>query len=391
MTFLLMSKTTEESLIELEFFNECGAVPNSVAYIPSKSDPSRKYFSKIENHYKGVGVAEVRYCDLDEEFSPATFDLIRSSDAIYLAGGFTPYFLRILQSRNALPFLKNCSITKPIIGVSAGALIMGPDLHVLFDDPAEGEAAKALRASKGLGIYDFEFFPHFGRHENDSKKLTTRSQLTGRVTVGCDDSSALIIGDSGARAVGKLHLFSQGKMDVVQDSFLSKTTLTSSPLSLRSISIHDFSIIREWLKQPHVKDVWEDSQFEESYEEYVFRSSNGAVEQFIIEWNKTPIGYFQFYWAARVGDGWWEGYDPRTVGIDFYLGDKEFLGKGIGYKLLEFVKGRLFENANIDRIIADPSPRNERIVHLLAKAGFRSRGEIHTPDGPAILMEVRRK
>lgn len=146
MTFLLMSKTTVGSHIELEFFKECGAIPKSVAYIPSKTDPSRKYFSKVQNHYENLGIDEIQYCDLDEEFNPGTFDLIRSSDAIYLAGGFTPYFLQTLQARDAISLLKSLSKTKPIIGVSAGALIMGPDLSVLFDDPTEGEGARSLRA-----------------------------------------------------------------------------------------------------------------------------------------------------------------------------------------------------------------------------------------------------
>ncbi len=50
----------------------------------------------------------------------------------------------------------------------------------------------------------------------------------------------------------------------------------------------------------------------------------------------------------------------------------------------------LFADPKIQRIIADPSPQNKKIIHLLRKAGFSDLGEIVTPDGRALLMELRR-
>jgi RimJ/RimL family protein N-acetyltransferase len=43
---------------------------------------------------------------------------------------------------------------------------------------------------------------------------------------------------------------------------------------------------------------------------------------------------------------------------------------------------------HIHRIIADPSPQNLKIIKLLKKIGFDSLGEIETPDGAALLMEL---
>lgn len=158
-------------------------------------------------------------------------------------------------------------------------------------------------------------------------------------------------------------------------------------ISLRPIKIEDFELLNRWQALPHVKTVWGNAQYEEPYEQYVFRTADDSVKQFMIEIDGTPIGYFQYYWASKVGDGWWEGFDPATVGLDFYIGEPEWLGKGIGLKVIDCAKQMLFQDPKIMRIIADPSPSNGKIIRLLRKAGFESKGEIETPDGKALFME----
>lgn len=161
-------------------------------------------------------------------------------------------------------------------------------------------------------------------------------------------------------------------------------------IHLRSIQEKDFYLLKKWQNLSHVAEVWGNPSYDEPYEQFVFRTNDGSVEQFIIEVDGIPIGYFQFYWASQVGGGWWESFDDSTVGIDFYIGEPLWLGKGIGQKVLEEAKETLFANSKINRIIADPSPTNARIIHLLKKAGFESKGEIETPDGKAILLELKR-
>ncbi len=162
------------------------------------------------------------------------------------------------------------------------------------------------------------------------------------------------------------------------------------PLVFKEIKSEDFILIRKWFKNPHVKEVWENEEFEEPYEEYIFRTSDETIKQFILYYNSTPIGYFQFYWASKVGNNWWPGIDPETVGIDFYIGETSFLGRGIGTLIILNALEFLFKDKSINRIIADPSPNNLKIIHLLTKCGFQSKGEINTPDGKAILMELKR-
>jgi RimJ/RimL family protein N-acetyltransferase len=152
----------------------------------------------------------------------------------------------------------------------------------------------------------------------------------------------------------------------------------------------DFNFIESWLQEPHVQKTWGNEKWEESYEKYLFRISSDSVKQFIIQIDTEPVGYIQYYWASKVGDGWWEGFDENTVGFDLYIGNPNYLGKGYGKIIVNAFLRLLFQDSKICRIIADPSPQNEKIINLLKNVGFVSSGEIQTPDGQALFMELNR-
>jgi RimJ/RimL family protein N-acetyltransferase len=161
-------------------------------------------------------------------------------------------------------------------------------------------------------------------------------------------------------------------------------------ITFKPLEESDFSSIESWLQEPHVKKTWGDERWEESYEKYLFRISSDSIKQFIIQDDDSSIGYIQYYWASRVGDGWWEGVDSNTVGFDLYIGNTNYLGKGYGKAVLKNFIEMLFKDPDVKRIIADPTPTNEKIINLLKKLGFASTGIIQTPDGEALFMELKR-
>lgn len=163
-----------------------------------------------------------------------------------------------------------------------------------------------------------------------------------------------------------------------------------SSYSFKDLQESDLHIIGKWLKEPHVKKIWDDGEsWEESHEKYLFRTSSDKVKQFLVYYQNKPIGYIQFYWASKVGDGWWEGFSDDVIGIDQYIGEIEFLGKGHG---TQFIKEFLIyskERYNFSKVICDPSPDNKRAIRCYEKVGFKNLGEVGTPDGLALLMEYR--
>ncbi len=160
-------------------------------------------------------------------------------------------------------------------------------------------------------------------------------------------------------------------------------------LEFKEFSKSDLSFTDKWLKQPHVKEFWGVSNFDESYEEYVLRTStDSSVHQFTIQHKDQPIGYIQYYWASKVGDGWWEGFPDYTIGFDFYIGEPKLLGKGLGKKVIVEFCSYIFNTTNALEIIGDPNPKNIRIQAILQECGFNQIGSINTPDGEAILFKL---
>ena len=101
-------------------------------------------------------------------------------------------------------------------------------------------------------------------------------------------------------------------------------------------------------------------------------SDDGAP--FIIELNRRPIGYIQYY---AYGPDQPEG----TLGIDLFIGDVSLTGEGLGPQILrQFGDDLLAKGAT--RLMMDPASSNDRAISAFRKAGF----EIYeTRDGVTLM------
>ena len=92
-----------------------------------------------------------------------------------------------------------------------------------------------------------------------------------------------------------------------------------------------------------------------------------------------------------VGGGWWPEAKPGTFGVELYIGETDFINKGLGTKLIHQFFSKLFENPNVIAIIIDPEPKNSRAIRAYEKVGFKKVGPITTLGGDAMLMRVNRE
>ncbi|MGB0455138.1 MAG: GNAT family N-acetyltransferase [Bacteriovoracaceae bacterium] len=196
-----------------------------------------------------------------------------------------------------------------------------------------------------------------------------------------------------AQNIGKLgtEIESDGVLvDDVALQILNYLNESAHNYDFKELSEVDLHYIEKWITEPHVKLFWDDGKtWNELYEKYVLRISSNVIKQFIIYFNKTAIGYIQFYWASKVGDGWWKDFDDKVIGIDQYIGETSYLGKGHGARSIREFINYLKCRYDISKIICDPSPHNEVAIRCYEKVGFKSTGEVETPDGKALLMEYK--
>lgn len=148
-------------------------------------------------------------------------------------------------------------------------------------------------------------------------------------------------------------------------------------------------LIFEWLSEPHMQEFWDNSQ---EHKDDIINFINGRVE---------PSKYFDgifTYWIGSVDDqpfcflltaevvpndetpSIWNAHlskTRKTYSIDFGIGNKDFLGKGLASLTLKTFTDffRSDVDSKADTFFIDPDTNNPRAKHVYEKAGFKLVGD----------------
>lgn len=150
-----------------------------------------------------------------------------------------------------------------------------------------------------------------------------------------------------------------------------------------------FPLLLKWLYMPHVrawwdKDVdWTKELIEKKYIPYtkgykILGESKKPIHAFIIKVDNVPVGYIQYYnkYDFPPEQGYTtEGLPDSLAAIDFYIGEEQYLGKGIGSLVLkDFLNQHVFKKFNA--CFVDPDTANKAAIRTYEKAGFKVVKEI---------------
>ena len=145
--------------------------------------------------------------------------------------------------------------------------------------------------------------------------------------------------------------------------------------------------MHDWLNRDHVKEFWDGPQsIEEVQKKYLMKIESKSIFPHLVFLDEKPIGYIQSYIALEVGDGWWEGQPEGTWGVDQFIGEEDYIGKGYGTKFIKLFTDQLLKRNEVTQVITDPAPNNPRAIRSYEKAGFVIKEEMDTPDGKCVLM-----
>jgi len=177
-----------------------------IGYLSSETDRERKYFQEVKNYYAKYGFSGFLYFDLDQEYYPAIKKDLANCHAIHLSGGNTYHFLYHIKKRKFISFLRDYARNRGVlIGISAGAMIMTPEITTttLFEGEPEDENKLGLKDFSALNLIDFEFFPHFESPDAE-KKIKEYSQKSERVIYASRDGTGIIVDQSKITFYGKV-------------------------------------------------------------------------------------------------------------------------------------------------------------------------------------------
>lgn len=145
----------------------------------------------------------------------------------------------------------------------------------------------------------------------------------------------------------------------------------------------DYPILRAWLAEPHVAAWWGDADTEQALFERDIDS--GATDMRIVELDGHPFAYVQDYDVDPPEMPQYADLPPGARGLDTFLGDPGYLGRGHGARYLARRARQLLE-AGASAVAVDPDPDNTRAIAAYEKAGFRRRSITADANGDPVQV-----
>lgn len=184
----------------------------SITYIPFCADGALGFFRRFERRYRPYGFTSFHCLPIDLPYTATDLARALTSDAIYLAGGNTFYFLHHLKKGKLLRKLRAFARQGGVLaGLSAGAHILTPTIE-LAAYPPEGadENDVRLRDLRALNLVPFEFFPHYVEQKTLRQALAHYSTQSRRAVVAAADGGGVVVEGQQMTFVGRSELFLAG-------------------------------------------------------------------------------------------------------------------------------------------------------------------------------------
>ncbi len=198
--------------LDKAFINLLGKKNPVVTMIPSSSYLSEQEFRSFVRHYSKFRISRFIHFPVDVPFDRILFQEVMRSDAIYLGGGNTFYFLNSLRKAKLLPELRKFVDRGGVLsGLSAGAILMTENIEMAaYPDFDRDENTVKLTNLNSLGILDFAFFPHFKNSSRYDKFFKRYSKVKAKVIYACPDGGGLVVNGKELSFVGKCFAYSDG-------------------------------------------------------------------------------------------------------------------------------------------------------------------------------------
>lgn len=144
--------------------------------------------------------------------------------------------------------------------------------------------------------------------------------------------------------------------------------------------------LHRWFHMPHVAQWWPVPRENEDFFNSFLKRIRSGTKPYLVLCNDHPIGYIQCYSVDLTTNTWLPKLSGNIIGTDQFIGEPDYLGKGIGTLFITAFVKNLLAKDNTLTIIVDPYPTNLIAIKCYEKVGFKKLGEYQAPWGPVLLM-----
>jgi aminoglycoside 6'-N-acetyltransferase len=147
-------------------------------------------------------------------------------------------------------------------------------------------------------------------------------------------------------------------------------------ITFRKLTQNDLNFLLRCLEYPHVKLWWDKDikwtydLIKEKYTTYTYdyklkNNEKKSLQAYIIVYNNQPIGYIQYYFWNDFNE---KNILDRAASFDWYIGEMDYLGKGLSTKILnQFIR----EIINSEFIVVECEIANVAAIKCYEKVGLK--------------------
>lgn len=218
MNLVLWSSEGKTPAIEREVIAMVDGKQNPlITFIPSDSEDFRKEYAAFKRKFRRMGFERFNYLLVDKKLSASKKAALLKSDAIFLGGGNTFYFLKHLREQGLLSKLRAYAKRGGLLlGLSAGSIMMTANIKTAEVPSEEADDNDVgLTNLNALNLAPFEFSPHYESRRSVDAELKEYSKKKENPIYACADGEGIIVKNGKIHFVGKVKAFHRGRKFLV--------------------------------------------------------------------------------------------------------------------------------------------------------------------------------
>ena len=132
-----------------------------------------------------------------------------------------------------------------------------------------------------------------------------------------------------------------------------------------------YELMLKWCSQKFIYEWFEQRilSFDEIKNKYKNKLLENQQHLFFIKHNNTKIGFVQIYkYNDKKSDALIK-YN-NIFEYDIFIGEVEYLSRGIGTQIVNYINNYIYDNYLCDCIVLRPFNRNKRAIKCYEKCGF---------------------